>query len=62
VNDYEDALATDPEVYARFFRGMLSHGIYLPPSRFEALFISTAHTRDHVERLLGASEAVFATP
>jgi glutamate-1-semialdehyde 2,1-aminomutase len=62
VNDYDGALATDPEVYARFFRGMLSHGIYLPPSRFEALFISTAHTRDHVERLLGAAEAVFATP
>ena len=62
VNDYEGAAATDPEVYARFFRGMLSHGIYLPPSRFEALFISTEHTREHIEQFLGAAEHVFATP
>jgi glutamate-1-semialdehyde 2,1-aminomutase len=62
INDYEGAAATDPEVYARFFRGMLSHGIYLPPSRFEALFISTEHTREHIEQFLGAAEHVFATP
>ena len=62
VDDYEKAAATDGEVYGRFFRGMLSHGIYLPPSRFEALFISTEHTREHVELFLGAAERVFATP
>jgi glutamate-1-semialdehyde 2,1-aminomutase len=62
VDDYEKAAATDDEVYGRFFRGMLSHGIYLPPSRFEALFISTEHTREHVELFLGAAERVFATP
>jgi glutamate-1-semialdehyde 2,1-aminomutase len=62
VVDYEGAAATDPEVYARFFRGMLSHGIYLPPSRFEALFISTEHTGEHIELFLGAAERVFATP
>jgi glutamate-1-semialdehyde 2,1-aminomutase len=62
VDDYEKAAATDGEVYGRFFRGMLSHGIYLPPSRFEALFISTEHTREHIELLLGAAERVFATP
>jgi glutamate-1-semialdehyde 2,1-aminomutase len=62
VDNYEKALATDGEVYGRFFRGMLSHGIYLPPSRFEALFISTEHTREHIELFLGAADRVFATP
>jgi glutamate-1-semialdehyde 2,1-aminomutase len=62
VNDYAAAQSTDGDVYARFFRGMLAHGIYLPPSRFEALFLSTAHTHEHVERFLGAAQHVFATP
>ena len=62
INDYAAARATDPDTYGRFFRGMLAHGVYLPPSRFEALFVSTAHTAEHVERFLGAAEQVFATP
>jgi glutamate-1-semialdehyde 2,1-aminomutase len=62
VADYEGAKATDPETYARFFRGMLAHGVYLPPSRFEALFVSTAHTAEHVDHIVGAAERVFATP
>jgi len=62
VNDYATARATDAETYARFFRGMLAHGFYLPPSRFEALFLSTAHSKDHIDRFLGAAEHVFATP
>jgi glutamate-1-semialdehyde 2,1-aminomutase len=62
VNNYATARATDADTYARFFRGMLAHGIYLPPSRFEALFVSTAHTAEHVNRFLGAAERVFATP
>jgi glutamate-1-semialdehyde 2,1-aminomutase len=62
VNNYATARATDADTYGRFFRGMLAHGIYLPPSRFEALFISTAHTAEHVNRFLGAAEQVFATP
>jgi glutamate-1-semialdehyde 2,1-aminomutase len=62
VNNYATARATDSDTYGRFFRGMLAHGIYLPPSRFEALFVSTAHTAEHVNRFLGAAEQVFATP
>ena len=62
VNNYATARATDGDTYGRFFRGMLAHGIYLPPSRFEALFVSTAHTAEHVNRFLGAAEHVFATP
>jgi len=60
IDDYESAKATDPETYARFFRGMLERGIYLPPSRFEALFISTAHTSDHVEQVATAAAEVLS--
>jgi glutamate-1-semialdehyde 2,1-aminomutase len=60
VDDYETARATSAETYAGFWRGMLAHGIYLPPSRFEALFISTAHTPEHIDRVVEAARHVFA--
>jgi glutamate-1-semialdehyde 2,1-aminomutase len=59
IDDYEQAAATDADFYARFFRGMLERGIYLPPSRFEALFISAAHTEEHVERTVKAAHDVL---
>jgi glutamate-1-semialdehyde 2,1-aminomutase len=62
VIDYAGAAATDPDPYARFCRGMLFHGIYLPPSRFEALFISSVHTEQHVEHFVEAAAKVFTTP
>jgi glutamate-1-semialdehyde 2,1-aminomutase len=61
VNDYAQARATDPDVYSRFFGGMLERGVYLPPSRFEALFITDAHTEDHVDRIVEAAAEVLAT-
>ena len=48
VRDLGTALAADTAAYARFFQRMLEEGIYLPPSQFEAAFISLAHTRDDV--------------
>jgi glutamate-1-semialdehyde 2,1-aminomutase len=60
VVDYEAAAATDPDTYAGFFRGMLEHGIYLPPSRFEALFLSAAHSEEHIDRFVDAARHVFA--
>jgi glutamate-1-semialdehyde 2,1-aminomutase len=62
ILDYEGAKATDQGTYARFFRGMLAHGVYLPPSRFEALFVSSVHTEDHVDQVAEAARSVFATP
>ena len=62
VLNYEEAAATEADPYARFFRGMLFHGIYLPPSRFEALFISAAHTPQHVDDFVAAAHVVFNTP
>ncbi|HEV2754243.1 MAG TPA: glutamate-1-semialdehyde 2,1-aminomutase [Actinomycetota bacterium] len=62
ILDYEGAKATDQGTYARFFRGMLAHGVYLPPSRFEALFVSSVHTEEHVDHVAEAARDVFATP
>lgn len=61
VNDYAQAQATSAETYAAFFKGMLARGIYLPPSRFEALFVGAAHTPDHVDRVALAAREVLAT-
>ena len=61
VTNYEQASATNPELYGLFFRGMLERGVYLPPSRFEALFVSTAHTEEHIDSIVAAARDVFAT-
>jgi glutamate-1-semialdehyde 2,1-aminomutase len=47
--DYESAKAADARRYAAFFHEMLARGVALPPSPFEALFPSLAHTRDDLE-------------
>lgn len=44
VRNYEDAKKSDTARFGRFFHALLEKGIYFPPSQFEALFISTAHT------------------
>ncbi|MDQ4065685.1 MAG: glutamate-1-semialdehyde 2,1-aminomutase [Actinomycetota bacterium] len=59
VTGYEGARATDADTYARFFRGMLDAGVYLPPSRFEALFVSDAHSDAHIERVVGTAASVL---
>ena len=43
VTNYEQAAKSDTAAFGRFHRAMLDHGIWLPPSQFEAAFISTAH-------------------
>ena len=45
--------------YARYFRGMLERGVYLPPSAFEAWFISTAHGDQELEKTVRAHAAAF---
>lgn len=59
VTDYEGAAATDAAAYAAFFATMLDAGVYLPPSRFEALFIGTAHDDACLDRVLGAGTAAM---
>jgi len=49
VTDYASVMTCDTGQYARFFAGMLSQGVNLPPSQFEVCFISGAHTRQDIE-------------
>ncbi|WP_370327064.1 glutamate-1-semialdehyde 2,1-aminomutase [Euzebya sp.] len=61
VTDYDGARAADHDRYARFFHGMLDRGIYLPPSGYEAMFVSTAHTEADVEQTVAAAREVAPT-
>jgi glutamate-1-semialdehyde 2,1-aminomutase len=58
--DAAEALASDREAYARFFGTMLDQGILLPPSQFEAWFVSMAHGHSEIEATLDAARAAFA--
>jgi glutamate-1-semialdehyde 2,1-aminomutase len=55
VKDYDSALSADTSAYATFFAGMLKRKIYLPPSQFEAWFLSTAHSDRHIEKTVDAA-------
>ncbi len=55
IRDADEARASDSGKFAKFFRGMLDRGINIPPSQFEAMFISTAHTDADIDRTIGAA-------
>ena len=59
VTDYESARRSDTERFGRFFHAMLSRGVALPPSQFEALFVSLAHGEDEVRITLDAAAEAF---
>ncbi len=59
--DYAGAKQCDTAAFARFFREMLSRGILLPPSQFEAWFVSAAHTDEEVSRTVQAVEEGLRT-
>jgi glutamate-1-semialdehyde 2,1-aminomutase len=54
VRNLSDAQASNTDRYAALFRHLLARGVYLPPSQFEALFISLAHGEDEIERTVQA--------
>jgi glutamate-1-semialdehyde 2,1-aminomutase len=57
VTDMTTASANDRQKFAHFFHNMLANGIYLPPSPFEAWFVSLAHTDQDIDRTLTAARA-----
>lgn len=59
VTDMKSARTCDIQRFNRFFHSMLDQGIYLPPSQFEAAFISTAHTEADVDRTIDAARSAF---
>jgi glutamate-1-semialdehyde 2,1-aminomutase len=60
VTDWTSAAKSDTEAFGRFFRTMLENGIYLPPSQFEAAFLSAAHTERDVQQTITAAKQAFA--
>ncbi|MDW8135238.1 MAG: glutamate-1-semialdehyde 2,1-aminomutase, partial [Thermodesulfobacterium sp.] len=54
VINFETALSCDTEKFALFWQGMLKEGIYLPPSQFEAWFISLAHKEEDINQTIKA--------
>lgn len=60
INHYADALACDTAAYAKFFKAMLDGGVMLPPSQFEAWFVSTAHTEADIDATIELAAAAFA--
>lgn len=55
----EEALAADRDAYARFFGAMLDAGVLLPPSQFEAWFVSLAHGRSEIDTTIEAARGAF---
>jgi glutamate-1-semialdehyde 2,1-aminomutase len=60
VTDYASASASDTAAFGRFHRSMLESGVWLPPSQFEAAFVSTAHGQMEVDRILAAARTALA--
>lgn len=58
VASMADVRSADRERFARFFRGMLDRGVYLPPSAFESAFLSDAHGEEEIDRTLEAADEV----
>ncbi|PAQ15619.1 aspartate aminotransferase family protein [Bacillaceae bacterium SAOS 7] len=60
VVNYEQAEATDSEMFGRFFKLMLNQGIHLAPSKYEAWFLTTEHTEEDIETTLKAVDYAFS--
>ena len=60
VRNFEDAKKTDTAEYGKFFWEMLKNGTYLPPSAFETLFVSLAHSPPDIESTVHAGEKAFS--
>jgi glutamate-1-semialdehyde 2,1-aminomutase len=60
IRSWDDAKGADTERFARFHRGMLERGVYLPPSQFEAWFLSAAHDTGVIDATIEAAREAFA--
>ena len=59
VRNFADVQTTNVKQFKKFFSEMLSEGIYLAPSAYEAMFISLAHTKRDIEKTIAAAEDAF---
>ena len=56
INNYNDALELNTKQYAKYFKSMLNMGVYLPPSQYECLFLSTAIDDDDINHLIKSNK------
>ena len=59
VKSIEDAKKSDLALFSKFYQGMRREGVYIAPSQFEALFLSSAHAAAHIDRTVRAAEKVL---
>jgi len=62
VYDYDSAKTSDTEHFAGYFRRMLERGVFLPPSQFEALFVSAAHKEEDIQQTVSAAAESISYP
>ncbi|WP_077618975.1 glutamate-1-semialdehyde 2,1-aminomutase [Bacillus sinesaloumensis] len=60
VTSYDVAKTSNLEFFATYYREMANEGVFLPPSQFEGLFLSTAHTEEDIEKTIQAAEKAFS--
>jgi glutamate-1-semialdehyde 2,1-aminomutase len=61
VTDYASAKTADTARFGSFFRAMRESRVFLPPSQFEAMFVSLAHTEAEIDEVIGAAKAALST-
>ena len=60
VTDFHSANATNADIFSVYFKSMLEQGIYLAPSPYEAVFLSTAHTEDIIKKTIKCAKTAFS--
>jgi glutamate-1-semialdehyde 2,1-aminomutase len=60
VINYETAQTSNLDYFAKYYRAMIEKGVFLPPSQFEGLFLSTAHTDEDIEKTIEAVRYAFS--
>jgi len=60
VTDWDSASKSNTEAFGKFFREMLERGVHLPPSQYEAAFLSAAHSEEDVQKTVAAAKLAFA--
>ena len=60
VVDYETAKTSNLEYFSAYYREMIEQGVFLPPSQFEGLFLSTAHSDEDIKQTIQAAEIAFS--
>jgi glutamate-1-semialdehyde 2,1-aminomutase len=61
IVNFEQSGAVDVDMFKRFFHAMLDGGVYLAPSAYEAGFVSSAHTEEHISATIDAGREAFRT-